>query len=86
MMTDQEILEFCKDRNRNASEKDVKAFRIFARAFECEDAETPLECHEKVLASMEAIQRELVGKSLEEQAAIVLTSGLAKVAALGADL
>jgi hypothetical protein len=82
MMTDLEIIEFIRGRNPNATEKDVRAFRIFAKAFECEDAETPLECHEKVLASMKAIQQELEGKTKEEQAIIVLNSGIAKVAAM----
>jgi hypothetical protein len=78
-ISDAEILAFCQDKNPNATSDDVEAFKRFAVAFECEDAETAQEVHEKVLASMDAIQMELEGKSREEQALVILTSGLSRL-------
>lgn len=59
MITDKEILEFCLVTNKNATTDDVAAFRRFMRCFDCEDAATPQEAQEKVLASMDMITNEI---------------------------
>ena len=80
-MTDEVIMTFIRVKNPNGTEGDVKAFRLWAEAFEIK-AETPAEVHEQVLAKMDALQLSLHGKSRVEQAIIVLNSGLRRIVEL----
>ena len=57
-MTDQDILDFLRDVNPDATQGDIDAFRRMARAFDV-DFTTPQDVHEKILASMDSICEEL---------------------------
>jgi hypothetical protein len=61
MITDEEILEGQRKLgNKDANEKDVVAFRKFMNNFECNDAETFEEAHEKIRMSMKDVSFELM--------------------------
>ncbi len=60
MITDQDILNHCISKgNKTPTQEDVNAFRRFMRHFQCEDAETVEEAHEKIQISMRDISHML---------------------------
>lgn len=83
MVTDAQIFSFLSKKNPNATNKDIEAFRKFAKAFECEDCESPAEIHEKVLASMRDLSDRIsLATSESERARIILSSGLVRIAGI----
>lgn len=60
-MTDQDIITYCKALgNTNATQADADAMRYLMVRFDCEDATTPQEAHEKIMASMGSIIEDLL--------------------------
>lgn len=54
MITDDDIRRDCISHgNKNPTEGDIRAFRIFMKAAECEDAETIEEAFEKISISLD---------------------------------
>lgn len=78
MLTDQEILTSLRKTNPNATQKDVDAGRRFMRCFDCEDAATWEEAHEKICASMRMMNDEIDLVEDDGEARRILRERLAK--------
>jgi hypothetical protein len=70
-VTDEQIIEYCHDKNPDANKRDADAIRRMMVMFDCEDAATPQEAHERIIASMDSMSEEMENCSQEEQADIL---------------
>jgi hypothetical protein len=79
MLSDQQIMDGLRDKNPNATEKDVAAYRRFMRCFDCEDAETYDDAQERILLSMDMMSDAVDSAPNRFEAHRILRERLAKL-------
>lgn len=75
-MTDEQILEHIRNKNPNGSQGDVDAFRRLMKAFDCEDSETPEEGFQRILASLDALSKDLESEPDELKQRVLVATRL----------